>query len=229
MTRALHSVLTDQADCDVSLAQERIQVAHELHDGVIQALVGINLQLAALQRSPADVERLQRGLLATQDVIRDCIADLRELIVRIRPVSVDAAQLPSVIAALADTFEHDTGIQTRCLYTGTTRASSEVCGQILRIAQEALMNVRRHSRATHVVMSLICDAAHIRLIVDDDGCGFPFAGRWTTEDLDRSRRGPAVMKERVRLLAGSLTIDSNPGHGARVNVVVPCERDAQKQ
>ena len=60
-----------------------------------------------------------------------------------------------------------------------------------------------------------------RLSIDDDGCGFPFAGRFSQADLDATRKGPLVIKERVRLLGGELTIESDPGRGARLEIAVP--------
>ena len=64
------------------------------------------------------------------------------------------------------------------------------------------------------------------LVIDDDGQGFPFSGRLTLDQLDHTRRGPVVIKERVRAIGGQLTIDSNPEHGARLTVTIPRRRHA---
>jgi signal transduction histidine kinase len=90
-----------------------------------------------------------------------------------------------------------------------------------RIVHEALVNVRRHSGARNVFVRLAAVNGDCRLSIDDDGCGFPFVGRFSQADLEASRKGPLVIKERVRLLGGQLTIESDPGHGARLEIAVP--------
>ena len=90
-----------------------------------------------------------------------------------------------------------------------------------QILHEALVNVRRHSGARNVFVRLTAVNGDCRLSIDDDGCGFPFAGRFSQADLDATRKGPLVIKERVRLLGGELTIESDPGRGARLEIAVP--------
>lgn len=215
-------VATEERSASPGLAAERVRVAHELHDGVIQTLTGISLGLAALERRGA-TEPVQGSELAeTHRLVRHCIAELRDIIANIRPAEFAAADLAAVIAETADRFGRDTGIRTQCVCVGEpANLSPQMCTHLLRLIQEALMNVRRHSGAGNVVVSVTFGDDSISLVVDDDGCGFPFDGRWTHDDLDRSRRGPLVIKERVRLLSGSLVIQSTPGQGARLEVSVP--------
>jgi signal transduction histidine kinase len=94
----------------------------------------------------------------------------------------------------------------------------------VRIVQEGLSNVRKHSGASNVVITL-CDGAEgqHKLLIADDGEGFGFRGRVTQNQLEASHRGPGVIKERVRLIGGELTIDSSPGHGARLEIAIPDE------
>jgi signal transduction histidine kinase len=66
-----------------------------------------------------------------------------------------------------------------------------------------------------------------RLSIDDDGCGFPFSGRLSQADLDAARKGPLVINERVRLLGGALTVESDPGRGARLEIAVPLSYHAR--
>jgi signal transduction histidine kinase len=82
--------------------------------------------------------------------------------------------------------------------------------------------VRKHSGASHVVITL-CEAneGQHKLLIADDGEGFGFRSRVTQTQLDASHRGPGVIKERVRLIGGELTIDSSPGHGARLEITIP--------
>ena len=92
--------------------------------------------------------------------------------------------------------------------------------------QESLVNVRKHSGAHHVLVRLAQRTDSLRLTVEDDGRGFAFSGRMSGPELATSGKGPAVIRERVRLLAGELTIESNPGQGARLEVLIPPARRA---
>jgi signal transduction histidine kinase len=96
-----------------------------------------------------------------------------------------------------------------------------ICRELARIAQEALVNVRKHSGAKQVVVQLLETNGLWELIIEDDGVGFPFSGRVSQIELDSAGRAPAIIRERVRLIQGELTIDSKPGRGARIEVRVP--------
>jgi len=96
-----------------------------------------------------------------------------------------------------------------------------VCREMLRIVQEGLVNVRKHSKARHALVRLSSTASQWSLTLEDDGKGFPFSGRLTQDELDRMGKGPTIIKERVRLIAGALTVESNPGLGTRLEVKVP--------
>ena len=85
-----------------------------------------------------------------------------------------------------------------------------VCRELLRIVQESLVNVRKHSGARHALVRLGSTNERWNLVVEDDGKGFPFSGRLDQEAMDESGKGPMIIKERVRLIAGQLTVESNP-------------------
>src|SRR5579885_3226763 len=93
------------------------------------------------------------------------------------------------------------------------RAPDRVCRELFQIYREALNNIKKHARASHVVVKLSQDDSRLVLVVDDNGEGFSFAGRL--------RLGPISIKERARTVGGVLTVESNPGHGARLTVEVP--------
>lgn len=212
---------------EIGPADEQVRLAHELHDGVIQTLVGISLRLSALQRRPhIDSADLTTFLDETQRLLRGGIAELREFVLRARPALADPGALAALIADAVDRFQRDSGIRARCWCSGgPPRLSPDAAGQVLRIVQEALTNVRRHSGAANVLVSFCSGPDGIRLVVDDDGRGFPFQGSCDGRATDPARRGPAVITERVRMLGGSLKIHStqaNPGRGARLEVEVPC-------
>ena len=101
-----------------------------------------------------------------------------------------------------------------------------MCRELARIAQEALVNVRKHSGARRVLVQLLHTGENWELIVEDDGAGFPFAGRVSQPELDSAGRAPAIIRERVRLIHGELTIESKPGQGSRVEIVVSQNQQA---
>jgi signal transduction histidine kinase len=101
------------------------------------------------------------------------------------------------------------------------RLPPPVCSEVGRIVQEALVNVRRHSGAHNVVVRFESAEGGWKLVVDDDGRGFDFSGRLTHAELDAARKGPLVIKERVRTIGGELTVDSLPGRGARLEITLP--------
>ena len=87
--------------------------------------------------------------------------------------------------------------------------------------------MRKHAAARHVVVRLGRDEQRWLLSIDDDGRGFAFSGRLSQDDLDRQRRGPVVIKERVRAIGGELSVESEPGQGSRLTIVWPSGRDSR--
>ncbi len=102
-------------------------------------------------------------------------------------------------------------------------ATGEVKGQILKIAREALHNVHKHSQATHVLFAMEKKNGDLHLSVDDNGQGYDFSGKFGLEELDVLQLGPKSVKQRVRNLGGSLTVESSPGQGSNLHVVVPLD------
>ena len=147
---------------------------------------------------------------------------LRDLIQRMKPIDITPDQLMNTIADAVQRFERETGITARFI-TPFDRIDlpARACGEVARVVQEALVNVRKHSGARNVFVRLAVADGLCRLAIDDDGRGFPFAGRLSPADQEHTRQGPAVIKERVRLLGGELTVESDPGRGARLEISFP--------
>jgi signal transduction histidine kinase len=95
------------------------------------------------------------------------------------------------------------------------------CREVARIVQEALANVLKHSGAENVLVRLGSRKGFWTLTIEDNGRGFEFGGRHDTAALEKSRRGPFVIKERVKAIGGELSIDSRPGQGARLEITFP--------
>ena len=91
----------------------------------------------------------------------------------------------------------------------------------MRIVEEALLNVKKHSGARNVSIELGAAQGRWKLLIDDDGQGFDFSGRLCMLDLEAKDRGPYVIRERVSTLGGELEVESIPGRGARLEIAFP--------
>jgi two-component system nitrate/nitrite sensor histidine kinase NarX len=140
----------------------------------------------------------------------------------LRPHKLGRDGLLVEVGAVVERFRHDTGIDARLSSdVDVVDAAPGTSTEIVRIVQEALVNVRKHAGATHVVVRFGRGERGWTLSIDDDGCGFGFAGRLSQAQLDAQRRGPIVIKERVRTIGGELSIQSEPGRGACLVVSWP--------
>lgn len=205
-------------------AAERARVARELHDGIIQSLVGIEMQVDVLRRQSPGQDGMSQGLNRVQQLLRKEVLNVRELMEQMRPVDVGPSQLASFLASMVDKFGRDTGISAN--FTCDTEGvvlGPRICHEVARITQEGLANVRRHSGARHVVVSLGQEGNKWKLVIDDDGKGFSFEGRLTQSELDAQHKGPVVIKERARAIGGDLVVDSRPGTGARIEIIIPVD------
>jgi signal transduction histidine kinase len=204
-------------------AIERARVARELHDGAIQTLISLEMQTDVLRRqaerteSPlaSDLDRIQRQL-------RKEVLNVRELMYQMKPLEVGPHQLLDYLADMVERFRRDTGIDARFeSELDEVTLPPRISREILRVTQEALVNVRKHSGASKVMVFFGSHDSHWKLIVDDDGRGFEFYGRMSQVELDAARKGPTIIKERLRSIGGELTIESSPGRGARLLINVP--------
>ncbi len=203
-------------------AIERARVARELHDGVIQSLFGAEMQLDVLRRQASAGAVPVEAIQEVQDVVRTEILNLRDLMQHMRPIDLKPRELLDFLADRVERFQHDTGISAKFLSELTeVTLPPRVCNELVRIVQEALVNVRKHSGAQHVVVRLAAQNGRWSLVIDDDGQGFKFGGRLSSADLDNERKGPVVIKERVRALGGEIAIESSPGRGARMEITFP--------
>lgn len=204
-------------------AIERARVARELHDGVIQTLIGLEMQVDVLRRQPATAQgQMAEELGRIQQLLRQEVLNLRELMEHMRPVDLGPKQLLDFLAAAVDKFRRDTGISARFLTPLEEVAlPSRVCNEVARIVQEALVNVRKHSGAHSVLVRFESLGGNWKLVIDDDGHGFDFSGRLSHAELEAARKGPLVIKERVRSIGGELAVESALGRGARLEITFP--------
>jgi signal transduction histidine kinase len=206
-----------------AIEAERTRFAHDLHDGILQTLLSFNIQLDVLRRKVLQSpERTAQDLAALQQTLKHESDELRRMVTDLRPLRVQSADLVDLMNGFADRFRQESGVALDLIADRMNlQLPDKVCRELFQIYREALHNVKKHAKATHVVVKLWQDEEKVTLVVDDNGQGFSFAGTFSSDELDRLRLGPISIKERTRSIGGVLTVESNPGHGARVTVEVP--------
>jgi signal transduction histidine kinase len=204
-------------------AAERARFARELHDGAVQSLIAVEMQVDVLKRQAENSPQVVTGELGRiQGLLREEVLKLRELMQQMKSIDVDDRKFMSIVTDAVERFERETGISARFVSDiEKLRMPEKICREFLRIVQEGLVNVRKHSGAHHALVRLSSTPSQWSLTLEDDGKGFPFSGRLTHEQLDRIGKGPVIIKERVGLIAGALTVESNPGTGTRLEIKVP--------
>ncbi len=204
---------------------ERARISRELHDGLIQSLLSIELQLGALRRRVPSSAPETPDLQEIQQELHRAILDTRDLMAELRPAAIHRDGLLAEISGIIDRFRTDSGTDAHLVSDiDEIDCAPKASIEITRIVREALINVRKHAHARHVTVRVGRGREGWELAIDDDGKGFAFAGRRSHEELDRERRGPVVIKERVRAIGGTLTIDSEPGRGSRLEITWPFGR-----
>lgn len=203
-------------------ALERARLVRELHDGAVQSLIGVEMQVDVLRRNYPGAGSLASELERIQQLLREEVLKLRELMQQMKSADMDSRRLPGFLRDIVQKFQRETGIFTHLLLDEEEiNLSPAVCRELARIAQESLVNVRKHSGARNVQVQLLETDGRWELMIEDDGAGFPFSGRMSQAELDSTGRAPAIIRERVRLINGELTIESKPGRGSRVEIRVP--------
>jgi signal transduction histidine kinase len=201
-------------------AVERARLAHELHDGVIQSIVALEMNLDVVRRNASGSLAGELGRL--QEMVREEVVNLRELMDQMKSLSLDPRELIPHLEEKIARFSKSTGINTSFVCdVSSIDLDDTVCHEIARIVREALVNVRKHSGAQHVKVRFSRGNGRWLLAIEDDGRGFPFSGRVSNAELKPGRRAPAVIGARVRALGGTLEVESQPGHGARLEISIP--------
>jgi signal transduction histidine kinase len=206
-----------------AIEAERSRISRDLHDGILQTLLSIEIQLDVLRRRVGtQPEQVEAGLTSLQQTVRNEGGELRHMVTDLRPLRVQSADLVDLMRGFGERFRNESTLALDLLVDSVDlHAPDRVCREIFQIYREALNNIKKHAKASHVVVKLSQDDSRLVLVVDDNGEGFSFAGRFTGDELDRLRLGPISIKERTRTVGGVLTVESNPGHGARLTIEVP--------
>ena len=205
---------------NLAVAEERALIAREMHDGLAQVLAYVNTKAQAveelLRKERTHEARMQLDQLAA--AARDVYADVREGILALRNQPGQHGSLIETLKQFLQVWQEQSGVVCRLELESGLRVPSSVELQLLRIIQEALANVRKHSRADSVRVELLRTESGIAASVEDDGIGFDPSKRVKT---GLARFGLAIMRERAEGIGGSLSLQSEPGKGTRVFVELP--------
>jgi PAS domain S-box-containing protein len=200
---------------------ERRRIAGELHDSLGQNLLLIKnrAQLAlATVAVPPDSRWQLEGI---HDLATQAITEVRQISHDLRPYQLDQLGFTRALESMIDSTARNTGFQiTRKLDAVDDLFTPEAATNLYRIVQESLNNILRHSRASHGGITLERDVRHVRLEIADDGRGF-HPGATPVTPRKEGGFGLRNMAERVRILGGTLVIDSAPDRGTRLEVTIP--------
>ena len=202
---------------------ERSRMSRDLHDGILQTLLSLNIQLDVLRHKfPWTPEQAGAELQNLQKTVQLESQELRRMVTELRPIRVESADMRELMLGFAERYKMESNLAVDLFIEDRDlRIPDRVCRELFQIYRESLNNIKKHAKATHVVVKLGQDEAKVSLVVDDNGQGFSFSGNFASEELDRLRLGPISIKERTRSVGGTLTVESNPGHGARLTVEIP--------
>ncbi|SOE30570.1 Signal transduction histidine kinase [Streptomyces sp. OK228] len=219
---ALHAQLLVQAR-EAGVADERRRLAAEIHDTIAQGLTGIIAQLQVVANTP-DPEAARVHLGRASELARQSLGEARRSVHNLAPVALEHDGLPEALKKTVADWARRTGVRADFTLTGTAEhLHEEISATLLRIAQEALSNASRHARAARLGVTLSFMGDEVTLDVRDDGRGFdPAAVPGRTGNGGFGLDGMRARAERV---AGSLTLESEPGRGTAVSARVPLVRD----
>ena len=210
---------------DIAASRQRVRVARDLHDGVLQSLTAIRLELQnvadELETDAADSQR--RRLLAIERTLAIEQRELRIFIDSLRPREETPPK--NALRVNLDALKERVALEWKVPLT--IRVGPQVAAipyaierAVPPMVHEAVVNALKHGDPSRIRVDLDVDNGTLRIIVADDGHGFPFRGRYDHAALVEARLGPASLRERAASLGGTLTIDS-AGSGSRVEIALP--------
>jgi signal transduction histidine kinase len=209
-----------------AVAKERQRLARNLHDGVLQSLTVVALQLKAVHRVlEGNPEIAREHLGEIQRLIADEQRDLRFLVQELKSSGQEQSEadlcLVTRLESMSQQIEHLWGLHVELnMKLPGLRMPQALAYEIYYIVHEAVVNAARHAHASVVQVDVAVQSDHARITVSDNGHGFPFQGHYNLALLTDLQSGPVILKERVASLGGSLTLDSS-GTGTRLDICLP--------
>jgi nitrate/nitrite-specific signal transduction histidine kinase len=206
----------------IAILEERERLAREMHDGLVQTLgyLRLRLKMAAEHLSVAEVDRAEQVLAEMATTAEETYVDAREAIADLRSGVFEGADFVKTLEGYLEEFGLQNRMDSRLILEGEEdpRPSTVQALQLIRIVQEALSNVRKHSEATAVSVALRKENSMLTMVIEDDGRGFEVG---PTRERKGRHFGLSMMRERAEGLGGTLEIHSSAGGGTRLVVRTP--------
>ena len=219
---AIDNAYLHAQSADLAVAQERLRIAHEMHDGLAQVLGYVNTKVQAadayLKRGKTDEASAQMRELAVS--ARAAYTEVREGIIGLRTLPDAERPIGDVLREYLDRWQEQSGVRTQLAIEGDLRLKPSVELQLVRIVQEALSNVRKHARASTARVTIRERQGRVTTTIEDDGVGFN-AGAPARGEFPRF--GLSTMRERAESAGGALAIESKPGGGTVVRLELKAE------
>jgi signal transduction histidine kinase len=200
---------------------DRRRISRDLHDDINQRLATLSMDLRRIEKdSSNNLEPLRDGIRRVSDGLAAVSADVRQMAYRFHPSILDDLGLLKAVRRLVDEFSERTGISSSFVFKDPVDTlSPDVTICIYRVVQECLSNISQHARASQVEVELIGESDGVSLSVRDNGVGFdsPHGAQMS------GHLGLRSMKERVRMVKGTLEVDSTPLQGTEIRVDIPLD------
>jgi len=226
VTAALDRFYLSERVKEAAADEERVRMARDLHDGVLQSMTGFGLRLAAIRgRLPEDLGGARSALDELQSLLALEQRDLRFFIQELHapgPREAAGGELRQRLEDLADRIESEWGLQVELeLAPEVGDVGGRLGREVYHLVREGLVNAARHAGADRVRVALAPEGdSRLSIMVADDGKGFPFQGRFDAAELSAARQGPRSLRERIAALGGSLVLDSRTT-GSCLEIVLP--------
>jgi PAS domain S-box-containing protein len=203
-----------------SILDERNRMAREIHDTLAQAFTGILLHIGAIaEEVPEESVTVQTHLETVDELARSGLSEARRSVAALRPKLLEEGSLSDALKHLTTQMKSSTNINITYEINGAKNAlSPDTENHLLRIGQEALTNAIKYAHATHIHIEYVCEETQCVLRIKDDGQGFDVAQVSLSKGY-----GLLGMSERVEKIGGELVIQSQPGQGTEIIVVVSRE------
>jgi len=212
---------------ELAIREDRIRLARDLHDGVLQSLTGVRLELQAIAAQPVGEVPIEDRLLAIERALALEQRELRLFIQDLGPPAGRPAESGSLAQRLDEmaarlAVEWKVPIVVRVAPPELSLPPATEQGLRL-MAHEAVVNALKHAHPSKVSVDVAAREDDVAIVVRDDGRGFPVPGRLDHDELVRRNLGPASLRDRIIALGGRLTIESTPS-GSRIEIAVPAEQ-----
>jgi len=208
---------------------ERQRVARDIHDGPAQLMSNVVLKAEICERMiDVDLDKAREELRSLKRIVRDSLQDVRKIIYNLRPMSLDDLGLVPTLQRYVLTYQEDSGIAVSFQTKGViTEIKPVISLTVFRIVQEAMSNVAKHANASTISINLDFLGNGLKLFIYDNGKGFDTEKLKERNDDISSGFGLVSMRERVELLSGEMTINSEPGKGTRLNIMIPFTKEGE--